>query len=99
MKSMPFVVMGCIWWSLLGAAAVHGADARMTRGFYEGVKNARMLVTTPNGGKEYFDVTGGTKFVNPGRPGDISRLPRHSIVQVISKEGAAVEIVVVEVSK
>ncbi|KAF0219002.1 MAG: hypothetical protein FD174_2391 [Geobacteraceae bacterium] len=99
MKKLTLILLGLHLFWALGTSTVEASENRMTRGFFGGVKNSRMLVTTPSGGKEYFGVTGETKFVNPGRPGDISRLPRHSVVQVIWKDGVALQIVVVEVPR
>lgn len=71
----------------------------MTRGFYLGLHESRAVIALPGGEKKYFYVTGDTSFVNPGRPGGIERLPRHSIVEVTSKDGRAELIVVVEVTR
>lgn len=99
MKNIHLILIGVIVWGLLGAATVNAADTRMTRGFFGGMKNSRILVDSPAEGKEYFEITRETQLIKPGKPISISKLPRHSIVQVISKNGVALQIVVVEVPK
>ena len=99
MRKICIVLFGLVGLSILASAPLGAEDASATRGFYEGTKGSRMVVASPNGGKKDFEINEGTTLINPGRPGDISRLPRHSIVQVISRDGVAVEIVVVEVAR
>lgn len=99
---MNKVVNVCVCAFLLLTLALSAADAssnRMTRGMFDGVRDERIVVELPDGSRESFGLTRDTEMIRDGKSSRIVRIPRHSIIQVISSNGTALQIVVVEVPK
>lgn len=83
----------------LALSVAYASSNRMTRGFVDSIKGERIVVELPDGSKESFELTRDTEMIRDGNSSRVIRLPRHSIVQIISNNGVALQIVVVEVPR
>ncbi|MDD2337008.1 MAG: hypothetical protein PHD01_10580 [Geobacteraceae bacterium] len=81
------------------SSVVSGYCEEMTRGFVSKVNKYRVVIAVPQGGERTFDLTKNTTVILAKRAIPLSELRRNTLVQLTSKNGAARQILVVEVPK
>jgi len=99
-KVLTYLFCGAVLAFILLGASGQAMAYTQTRGYFMGLKGDRITIELPQSqGKAYFWVNKSTIVVNVGLPMTLSRIPKHSVVEIKSEGNTAVEVLVEEVPK
>lgn len=99
MRYIRIIILSAVFSGFFGSAILQAYEDHSTIGFFRGVRLSRLQVDVPKVGRRTFSVTSETRVSRAGIALDVNRIPLHSVVRVVERDGMAIMVIVEEVPK